>query len=288
MIDLAQSFTIFIDYLKKEKKSQSTILAYGKDLEQFIALLKKIKIVKLEDLQEEHIKIFLETLTKKKYTPKSISRKLNSIRTFCKIMKQFDYMKDNPSINITHPKIEIKPPRVLSKFEYSTLRDTCKKDIRLNTIIEIMLQTGIRIGELARLEADHLNLDSARPEMKIVAYSNNRERWVPLNDAVIKVLKQYLKIRGKSGANALFITKTGNPLLVRNIRTSINRAFQKAEIENAKVNDLRNTFIAHNLAHGANLLIISQIVGHKRISTTEKYLGLVEGENKSTTKLEEL
>ncbi|PIY91914.1 hypothetical protein COY71_00600, partial [Candidatus Micrarchaeota archaeon CG_4_10_14_0_8_um_filter_60_7] len=89
------------------------------------------------------------------------------------------------------------------------------------------------------------------------------ERKVPLNSSALAAINEYLKIRPKTDNNTLFVTKTGNPLLVRNIRTSIDRAFEKAGITYSKVNDLRNTFIAHHLAHGVSLVTVSRLVGHK-------------------------
>ena len=288
MIKVKETVNIFIDHLREEGKSHSTLLAYGKDIEQFLELLNILKVGNLKDLEEDHVKLFLEKLKRKNYTPKSISRKLNSIRTFCKIMTKLGHMDNNPSSVVSHPKIKDTKPRVLSQMEFRALRDACKNDTRLYTIVETMLQTGIRIGELARLELQDLELDNKERKIYIKAYSSNKDRYIPLNDAAINTLKTYFSKRLQAESTSVFITKTGRPLLVRNIRTSINRAFRNAGISNAKVNDLRNTFIAHNLAQGASLLEISKIVGHKRISTTEKYLGLVKEENKKTTKLKEL
>jgi integrase/recombinase XerC/integrase/recombinase XerD len=73
----------------------------------------------------------------------------------------------------------------------------------------------------------------------------------------------------------LFITKSGKPFLIRNIRTAVERYFRLAEVKNAKVNDLRHTFVAHHLKHGVSLLLISKVLGHKRLSTTERYLEYV-------------
>ena len=98
-----------------------------------------------------------------------------------------------------------------------------------------------------------------------------------------------MEIRPKTTNKALFVTKTGRPLLVRNIRTSIDRYYKKAGISGAKVNDLRHTWVAHHLTSGASLVLISKIAGHKRLSTTERYLSLIEqpkGEEKA--KLEQL
>jgi len=83
MIDIQKTVNLFIKQLESEGKSQSTLLAYGKDIEQFVELINKIHLQSLDELEEEHIKLFLESLEKQNYTPKSVSRKLNSIRTLC-------------------------------------------------------------------------------------------------------------------------------------------------------------------------------------------------------------
>ncbi|GAI98259.1 unnamed protein product, partial [marine sediment metagenome] len=97
-----------------------------------------------------------------------------------------------------------------------------------------------------------------------------------------------LKIRANNKTKHIFITKTGRPFLVRNIRSTINRYFKLAGIENATVNDLRHTFIAHQLKAGTPLTLISKLVGHKRLSTTEKYLSLIKKTSAGKFKLEEL
>ena len=86
-----------------------------------------------------------------------------------------------------------------------------------------------------------------------------------------------------------FLTKTGKPFLVRNIRSAVNRYFRLADIKNARVNDLRNTFIVQQLQAGIPLTTIAKIVGHRRLSTTEKYLEMVkESPSRRRAKLEAL
>ena len=85
------------------------------------------------------------------------------------------------------------------------------------------------------------------------------------------------------------ITKTGRPFQVRNIRSALDRYFRLADIQGATVNDLRHTFIAHQLKAGTPLTLVSKLAGHKRLSTTEKYLEFIKEKSESdTTKLEEL
>ena len=283
--------TKFLDQLREKGRSNSTIIAYGKDIEQLIELLEGDKIEHVHHVKNDHLQTFKTNLEGANYTNKSISRKINSIRTFYRYLIENSIVQDNISTSLEHPKVEILPPRVLSEIEYRALRDACRNEERLYSIVELLLQTGLRIGELTRMELDDINLDASKGplEIKVHAFGSHPERVVPLNTSATNALKIYMNIRPESDNPAIFVTKTGNPLLVRNIRTSIDRAFKKAGIKDAKVNDLRNTFIAHHLAKGTNLVAVSKLVGHKRISTTEKYLGLVEETGgKGSVKLEEL
>ena len=103
-----------------------------------------------------------------------------------------------------------------------------------------------------------------------------------------KAIDEYSKIRPSSKDNHLFITRTGHPLLIRNIRQIISRCFREVEIEKATVNDLRNTFIAHQLRNGASVEYIAKLVGHKRLSSTERFLHLIKEEVQKKEGLGEL
>src|SRR3989344_1705740 len=282
----------FIEHLKGKKRASATVLAYGKDIEQLVKFLtEELKRTHVHEVKADDIRNFLEKLEKTGYTKKSISRKLNSTKTFFRYLKVQEYITDDPASLVDHPKFETKPPRILSPIEYRALRDAARDDARIAAIIEILLQTGIRIGELADLRIDDIYFSENAKEgtLFVRAMENRSERTVPMNKAAESALKKYIEIRPKTTNKALFVTKTGKPLLVRNIRTAIDRYYKKAGIAAAKVNDLRHTWVAHHLSSGASLVLISKIAGHKRLSTTERYLPLVEipkGEEK--LKLEQL
>lgn len=268
----------FLDYLHTQSKANATIVAYGKDIEQLITTLRALGKASFEEVGREDLQKFLDQLKKEGFTPKTISRKINSIKTFYRFLKAENLVKQNPAAELTHPKYDLREPRVLNKMEYRALRDCCRTDIRTYAIIELFLQTGLRISELAGLQLSDIG-DSL---LKIT------EREIPLNEAAAKALTKYLAIRPESDNHHVFITKSGKQLLIRNIRSSIDRILRVAGIENAKVNDLRATFIAHQLASGAHLEYISKLVGHKRISTTERYLKLVKAAPTKGEKLTEL
>lgn len=279
----------FLDDLKAKGRSTATSIAYGKDIEQFLDLLAKESKTPLvpSTVTSDHIELFKDTLAKDHYTDKSIYRKINSVKSFFRFLRGIGVISENPANAVSHPKYELSDPRVLTKLEYRALRDACRSDRRISTIVEVLLQTGIRISELANLEMDDVDLEHAQIHIK--AFESHGERTIPLNNAALSALREYLEIRPKTRQKTLFVTKTCRPFLVRNIRTAIDRYFRIAGIKDAKVNDLRHTFIAQQLAAGTPLVYVSQLVGHKRITTTEKYLKLLQtGDFQSQVKVEEL
>lgn len=289
-VDLKAAHTQFVEYLESRRRARATIVAYSKDIEQLLSFLSNMGKRAVAEVSRDEIEAFLKKLSGDNYTPKSISRKINSIKTFFRFMKSSGAVPVDPALEIEHPKYEVKPPRILSKLEYRALRDACRADARTYAIVELFLQTGIRIGELAALTLN----DIRDAQLHVAPQEGHAERTVPMNKAAADAISRYLEARGAlrkdSGqtSSALFITKTGKALLIRNIRTAIDRYFRIAGIENAKVNDLRHTFIAHHLMAGTSITTLSKLVGHKRLSTTEKYLELVKGKPAENVKLEEL
>jgi site-specific recombinase XerD len=286
-LSLENALNLFTDALTKNGKSINTIVAYKGDLKQLITFLKKeYQISSLDLVTEKHIESFKKDLTQNQYTAKSISRKLNSIKNFFSFLKNEGIINLDPSLEIRHPKYENDLPKILKPIEYRSLRDACRNDSRATAIVELMLQAGLRIKEIENLMLDNVKDN----EIVIENYESHPSRIVPLNNSAKVALKKYLddgRYPGK--AKNVFVTKTSRSLLARNIRSLLNRYFNKADIKNIKVNDLRNTFIVFQLKSGVPIDVVSQVVGHKRISTTEKYLELIDTKEESRgIKLKEL
>ncbi|HPD74112.1 MAG TPA: tyrosine-type recombinase/integrase [Patescibacteria group bacterium] len=272
-LDIAQKK--FIEELKSEGKSGATVVAYNKDIEQLLSFLSSKKIEEVEKISIEPIVAFMKDLGEKNYTPKSISRKTNAARTFIKYLAKEGYLKEDISSQLKHPKFETGAPRILSKMEYRALRDSAKNDVRSYAMIELLLQTGITISELAGIEMKDFEIKDETASLFIPKRNNKESRNIPVNKPAVEAVKKYIEDeRSKvSGASEnLFITKTGKGLLIRNIRSTIDRFFRIAGIEKAKVNDLRHTFVAFHLENGVSISYLAKVAGHKRESTTEKYL----------------
>ncbi|MBI3342014.1 site-specific integrase, partial [Candidatus Curtissbacteria bacterium] len=145
MKKLDEAHKEFIENLRGKRRASATVLAYGKDIEQLVGFLQELQKADVHEVAPEDIRTFLAKLEKDGYTKKSISRKLNSTKTFFRFLKVQEYITDDPASLVDHPKFDTKPPRILSPIEYRALRDAARDDARMAAVIEVLLQTGIRI-----------------------------------------------------------------------------------------------------------------------------------------------
>jgi len=127
-LNIKQAVSAFKANLAKQGRASATILAYSKDIEQLADFVAKSNITDLKQITKENIDAFKANLAENNYTTKSISRKINSIKSFFSYVLANDQISENPSIGVSHPKYDIKPPRILNKIEYRALRDACRED----------------------------------------------------------------------------------------------------------------------------------------------------------------
>ena len=262
----------FIQNLKDKKRSPATILAYRADLDQLIKHFESKGVTSSNSVSTLNIEDFRDLLLTQKYTPKSVSRKLNAVKTFFRFLIDEKITNSDPSSSVSHPKIETSTPKFLSAIEYRALRDVVRNDTRIAAIVELILQAGLRISEVASLKLDNVKNGT----LHIDAYATQETRDIPLNAPANLTLTKYIKERPKSDSPFVFVSKNGKPLAIRNIRAAIDRFFQKAEVPGYTVNDLRTTFVVQNLKAGVDLVFLSRISGHKRLSTTERYIELAQ------------
>ena len=263
----------FVTSLQEKHRSPATVLAYRADLEQLTTYLTDKQKTIAKDVLQEDIEAFRDHLMSQKYTTKSVSRKLNAIKTFFRWLKDQKAVLSDPSREVSHPKIEATLPKFLTETQYRYLRDIVRGDIRIAAMVELILQSGMRISEVANLKLANVSRD----EIKIEAYATQPSRTIALNSAARFLIEDYLRVRPSTPASEyLFVSENGKQLAVRNIRAAIDRYLLKAEMPNYSVNDLRNTFIVENLKRGVDLSTISHAVGHRRISTTERYMQLAD------------
>jgi site-specific recombinase XerD len=264
----------FVDFLNANNKTNSTIIAYKKDVEQLAETNAKKALIEYTELDIAHaIDYFINV---KGLTRKTASRKLNSIRAFYKYLVDKRIIKVNPSLKVTHPKYRLNKPRVLRPTEYLALKEVSRDNKRLYAMIEILLQTGIRIGELSRLKVKNVNFSHNPCQLFIEKFDSTPERRINLSEKAEICLRRYMQDQDITDPERpLFTTKKGTAIQIRNVRNSIDIALNKAKIKNACVNDLRNTFILHQLSSGVSIKTIASYVGHKNEVTTLRYIKLL-------------
>jgi len=290
MISLNNAHEKFVDNLKQKGRADATVIAYSKDIQQLVEHVKRSNLNLANELKKEHIDTFLTNLSDNRYTKKTISRKINAIKTFFKYLIDEKIIENDPAQLISHPKFEQSAPRILTKIEYRALRDTVKEDVRTRAIVEILLQTGLRISELANIKLANIKMGNTEGQgsLEVEGTQTTPTRAIPLNTVVQEAISSYMKDRPKTDLDFLFVTKTGNQLLVRNIRATLARYFKQVGLDDVTVNDLRHTFVAEHLKRGASVLLVSKIAGHKRLTTTENYLKYIERKESGIGELEEL
>src|SRR3989338_4978142 len=193
MITLRDAHQQFIGHLKGKSRASATILAYGKDIDQLVVYLGSINKTDASAVTLEDLQAFMDNMVKENYTAKSISRKTNSTKTFFKFLQTKGDLTDNVADQLKHPKVEVKAPRILSKMEYRALRDAAKEDIRTSAIIELLLQTGITISELADIKLEHLDMTKEPGSLFIPKKNAKESRTIPLNKAAMESVKKYIE-----------------------------------------------------------------------------------------------
>lgn len=267
-------------HLSDKQKSESTVVAYRKDIEQ----LDKLLAGQWNTCSSADIQSALSKLAEmKNLSAKSVSRKLNSVRTFCAYLQEQGINQDNPAQAVPHPKFESATPRVLGSNEIAQIRTACAAQPRELLIFELLLQTGMRISELAELKVKDVKLNGHFREIELMDTTQKFPRRIPINARLNDVLVQTGVINNEKVVAESYLirgSKPGRPMSVRNIRNNLEKSIQKTSIVDATINDLRNTFIVVQLSSGLPVEHISQVVGHTSPTTTAKYLKLLPTEYK--------
>ena len=187
-------------------------------------------------------------------------------------------METNPWTGVRGPRVPKRLPDFLPVDEMFLLVDEPEKPGELTTrnraIIELLYAGGLRVSELVGLNLNHVRLDSG--EARVLG-KGGKERIVPIGSKAVEALESYLAIRpallraGKE-KKALFISRIGTRLTARSIARMIDQVTLRVGLgRNVHPHSLRHTFATHMLEGGADLRDIQELLGHARLSTTQKY-----------------
>lgn len=273
----------FEDFLSSERNySKHTLKAYIADIKEFGLVLKDMGLIPADNgeidfahMDETPIRTFISRLYGKNKRV-SISRKLASIRTFFEFLIRNGTIKSNPAKLVPTPKGEKRLPTFLTVDEVVKLVETPGSEnvyeSRDRAILELLYSCGLRVSELVGINLNNLDLTSM--SVKVLG-KGNKERMVPLGSKASAAIKTYLSQRLdlKPDDNYLFVNSRGGRLSTRSIDRIIKKYAAISGIpKNISPHVLRHTFATHLLGGGADLRAIQEMLGHKSLSTTQRYI----------------
>lgn len=265
----------FLNYLQYEKRySNHTISAYKKDIGQFIEYL-SLQELEITSVAHFQIRSWIIELIDQGLDPKSISRKISSLRSCYKFLLRERFVSANPMTFVQAPKIPQRLPVIIEDGKINELLDSSAFQddfygLRDRVVIEMLFGTGIRLSEL--LSLDEADVNKYERSVKVLG-KRNKQRVVPLNDTLFKLLERYLDEKKQvSAETALIITNRGEASYTKHIYRIVNSYLSRVSTQSRKSpHVLRHSFATTLLNRGADLNAIKELLGHASLAATQVY-----------------
>ncbi len=268
----------FLSYLSLQKRSSElTTKSYKSDLEQFFTYLKQevgeIPPSKVSSIQ---IRGFVAFLMEKGLLPRSVNRKLSSLKSFYKYLLKNQVISSNPASKIQGPKtpkrlaVFIDESQTESIFERYPFKEGFEGQ-RDKLLIDILYQTGIRRAELLQLKDSDVDLFNL--QLKVLG-KRNKERIIPFSLELKRNLESYLNVKKDSNLNCpyLLITPENKQISVTHITKVVKEVLGSVTTNKKKSpHILRHTFATHMLNNGADINAVKELLGHASLSATQIY-----------------
>lgn len=273
---------LFEKYLREDKKaSENTLASYMRDIRQLGDYLRSFTDSTIETATEDDLDAYITMLRTNGKSVATVSRCIASIKCLYTFLCIRQYLKKNPSLKLVPDKGVQKLPEILSIQEVDLLlaQPECvdAKGYRDKAMLELLYATGIRVSELIDLNISDVNLGAGI----IRCSSRNKERVIPLYNAAVKALEEYINlVRPQMIATpdeqALFVNVGGERMSRQGFWKIIKYYTKKAKIDkDITPHTLRHSFAAHLLENGADIHAIQEMLGHADISSTQVYSNLV-------------
>jgi integrase/recombinase XerD len=252
-------------YMPYRSFADRTREEYQNDLEDFAEFLEQRGINLVGEIELPNIERYVAHLEEKGYASLTRKRKVVAIRSFLSFLYQDGYVGTNIANRIVLPLTEYPSPNFLIQQECNKLRKACSDSPRDTAIIELILQTGIKLSEVVHLTVNDIELQagSLKGFMQVKGNAGKRDRIIPLNTKAIEAIKKYLEVRYDAGSDVLFINRFGEPLGESGVQKRLTKRVKSAGIRPASIHTLRHTFGAHHVARGTDPKTIQDVMGLK-------------------------
>ncbi|HSE48315.1 MAG TPA: tyrosine recombinase XerC [Terriglobales bacterium] len=279
MKKLEKHIASFLRTLRAERNaSPHTLRAYAKDLARFAAFAGEVDPAKVDHVA---IRRFLSHLYDQNLSKTSVARTLAALRSFYRWLAREGEVEQNPAALVSTPRLPKKLPRVPTIEEMNAVLDAPMPERasfpeRDRLIFELLYGCGIRNSELVGIRLDDIRWSN---EAILIRGKGKKERFVPFGESAREALAAYLPKRQEALANkttrALLVNRRGGPLTTRSVGRIVKAiAVAKGLPPDVHPHTLRHAFGTHMLEEGADLRAIQELLGHERLSTTQRYTQL--------------
>lgn len=285
--DEVQAIDAFLQWLDIQKgASAATRRAYGTDLRQFAQFLSRrgCALTDPGSIGRRDVESFVAELFRAGEAKSSLARKLAAVRTLFRFWVRTGLLEDNSAARVPNPRQEQHAPRLLNVDETFSLLDEPGRAAaaispgehhllcRDLALAELLYGSGLRISEALQLDVDDVRSDE---QVVRVIGKGNKERLAPMSDTSVRALAAWLVERpavADPGENALFVGARGHRLNRREAARRLGLLCRKAGLDRTiSPHALRHSFATHLLDAGADLRSVQELLGHRRLSTTQRY-----------------
>ena len=270
----------YLQWLTIEKgRSRATIEAYRRDLDALEKWMTEINVA-LDAMREEDLERYFNDLRKTKRAPSTIARAVASVRGFFAYLVEEGHLVIDPSVRLKGGRRGRTLPKPLGEEEIVRLLDsipsTTPIDLRDRALLELLYGTGARVSEVVGLALEDLDFDE---ELVLLQGKGTKQRLVPLGATLKRSLEDYLGPGGRASllavkkSSKVFVNARGGSLSRQGVDVVIHKRALEVGIERTRISAhvFRHSCATHMLAHGADIRVVQELLGHASIATTQLY-----------------
>ena len=264
----------FLRHLEVERGASShTLRSYRVDLADFSSFVARhAPGTAVSAVDSRIVRAWVVDLHARRLAPATIGRRLAAVRSWLRFLVRRGVLRTNPARDVRSPRLPKTLPNFLPVDDAKTLVDGRAVGGAARTrdlaILELLYASGLRVSELAGLDLD--DVDRSDQTLRVLG-KGGKERVVPYGEAAARALESHLSQRGFDDG-PLFVNPRGRRLTVRSMHTIVRRSARAAGlVRRVTPHTLRHSFATHLLDGGADLRMIQELLGHSRLSTTQRY-----------------